>query len=202
MSTFLQKEVHGIGGTARDVSNQMLRADVVDIVNQLRLTTPGVLLETSGGNADYANITPGQHGLPNLQSEWMSVSAIGAGVICNRQLTISNAAVVDGVHFQGSTNPLVVVKAKATPINNTVIFRGCTFERTGQSKAAKWVAVEEGALVVFTNCIFRGGNHPNTGGTIIANAGLAVNVQLTGCISVTGLTYAGVTSAGQGNINV
>ena len=201
MSTFLQKELHDIGGTKRDVTNQLVRTDTVDLINKLRLTVPGTLINVNQGSEDYVNASPGTHAFPELKSDWAHISSLGAGTICNKQLTVSDSSIIEGVHFKGESNPLVVVKAKTTPLNNTVIFRSCMFERTNQPKGPVWVSVESGALVVFIGCVFRGGKYPNTGGTIIKNAGAATRVQLAGCISVTGLTYATVTSSGQGNIN-
>jgi hypothetical protein len=201
MSTFLQKEIYDVGGTKRDVSNQFVRTDTIDLINQLRLSVPGNLVELQGGDADYVNATPGVHGFPELNGEWSHINAMGGGVVCDRQLVVSDSSIVEGVHFRGDSNPLVLVKAKTTPVDNTVIFRSCMFERTGQPKSPVWVEVESGALVVFTGCVFRGGKYPNTGGVIISNAGAAAKVQLAGCISTTGLTYATVTSSGQGNIN-
>ena len=187
MSTFLQKELHDIGGTKRDVTNQLVRTDTVDLINKLRLTVPGTLINVNQGSEDYVNASPGMHAFPELKSDWAHISSLGAGTICNKQLTVSDSSIIEGVHFKGESNPL--------------IFRSCMFERTNQPKGPVWVSVESGALVVFIGCVFRGGKYPNTGGTIIKNAGAATRVQLAGCISVTGLTYATVTSSGQGNIN-
>jgi hypothetical protein len=201
VSTFLQKELHDIGGTKRQVSNQLVRTDTVDLINQLRLTVPGTLVEPQGGNADYINATPGTHGFSEVNAEWTHINGVGAGVICDRQLIVSDRAIVEAVHFRGSSNPLAIVKAKSSSPENTVIFRSCIFERTDQPKAPVWVKVDAGAKVVFVGCVFRGGKYPNTGGVIVSNAGVAVYVQITGCMSMTGLAYSTVTSAGQGNIN-
>tara|TARA_R110001583_G_scaffold53172_1_gene164269 strand:+ start:6590 stop:7198 length:609 start_codon:yes stop_codon:yes gene_type:complete len=201
VSYFLQKEIFDVGGTKRDVSNQLVRTDTVDIVNKLRLTVPGNLVQLDGGDADYVNATPGIHGFPELDAEWTHLNTVGAGVICDRQLIVSDNSIVQGVHFRGDSNPLVSVKAKTTPVNNAVIFRSCMFERTDQAKSPVWVAVESGALVVLIGCVFRGGKYPNLGGVIVSNQGAAAKVQLSGCISTTGLAYSTVTSAGQGNIN-
>jgi hypothetical protein len=201
VSTFLQKELHDIGGTKRQVSNQLVRTDTVDLINQLRLTVPGTLVEPQGGNADYINATPGTHGFSEVSSEWTHIKGVGAGVICDRQLVVSDRAIVEAVHFRGSANPLAIVKGKSSSPANTVIFRSCIFERTDQPKLPVWASVETGAYAVFFGCVFRGGKYPNTGGVIVSNAGGASNVQLSGCMSLTGLSYATVTSAGQGNIS-
>lgn len=201
MSTPLQKEVYDVGGTRRQVSNQLTRTDAVNLLNQLRLTVPGTLAQLEGGDSEYVNATPGTHGFPDPKGEWSHIKGVGGGVVCNRQLVLSDASIIEGVHFKGDANPLVLIKAKTTAVNNTVIFRSCMFERTNQPKAPVWAKVESGALVVFANCVFRGGKYPNTGGTIISNAGAATKVQLVGCISTTGLTYSTVTSSGQGNIS-
>jgi len=201
VATFLQKEIHDIGGTKRDVSNQLVRTDTIDLINQLRLSTPGALAKPQGGNSDYINPTPGTHGFPEVSAEWTHIKAVGAGSLCDRQLIVSNRAVIEGIHFKGPSNPLAVVKALSSSPANTVIFRSCMFERTGQPKLPVWVSVEAGTYAVFLGCVFRGGKYPNTGGVIVSNAGVAANVQLAGCISLTGLAYATVTSAGQGNIS-
>ena len=201
MSTFLQKEIYEVGGSRREFTNQLTRTDSVDLMNQLRLTTPGVLVKLESDNAEYINATPGSHGFPTLKGDWTHLNGIGGGVVCDQQLVVADTSIVENVHFKGSSNPLVVVKSKNTAIDNTVIFRSCVFERTNRPKNPVWVSVEAGAMVVFLGCIFNGGKHPNTNGVVVSNAGAASAVQLAGCISVTGLTFATVTSAGQGNIN-
>ena len=202
MTTFIQREIHERGKPTREVFNQLSRADIVDLINALKINTPGGLIEPKGSTEEFFNLSPGSHGISPIKEEWLHISSVGAGTRCDKPLTVENNAIVEGIHFKGAALPLVEVKSKTTSPNTTVIFRSCIFDRTRLVKTPVWAEVEGGALVVFSNCVFRGGTHPNTGGTIISNGGAGAAVQVVGCVNTTGLTYSGVTFVSLGNISV
>ena len=113
MSTFLQKEMFVVGGSKMELSNQLVRTDAVDIINQMRMTVPGTLATLEGGDSDYINASPGTHGFPELNGTWTHLSSIAAGTISDKQLVVSDSAIIEGVHFRGEANPPLIVTGDA-----------------------------------------------------------------------------------------
>ena len=136
----------------------------------------------------------GAHGGGTLEEPNTQVKGM-PGSVFDSALTVENHAVFSST--DSSQAALVTLSGSAK-----VVFRGCTFQRTyTHPVSVAFVAIPSTAKAVFVNCVFAGSGNTATygamsvaGGTVIASAAAAGNVQVAFCVDHTGWTTA---TAGQ-----
>ena len=141
----------------------------------------------------------GAHGGGTLNEPNTQVSGM-PGSVFDSAVTVENHAVFASCTFSSTDSSqaaLVTLSGSAK-----VVFRGCTFQRTyTHPVSVAFVSIPSTAKAVFVNCVFAGSGNTATygamsvaGGTVIASAAAAGNVQVAFCVDHTGWTTA---TAGQ-----
>jgi hypothetical protein len=177
----------GLGGQ----QDAAVREDVRSLVSDLNVTLPSEVVQEVKKKDNVITLAPGSYGGFSLEKADTLLQAMGPGSEINRQVSISQDCVVDGVTFVNSDpdHTGVLVKVNAT---STVIFRGCVFNRTSTSLDASLVEFTSGGRGIFVGCLFRGEVSAAT--QVVANPGAAANVQMVASYNKTGGALAQVTS--------
>ena len=174
-----------------DQQDADVREGVRSLVSGLEVTTPSEVVQEVKKKDNVITLAPGLYGGFSLKKADSLLQAIGPGSEVNRQVSIEQDCVVDGVTFINSDpdHEGALVKVSAT---STVIFRGCVFSRTSTSLDASLVEFTSGGRGIFLGCLFRGSVSATT--QVVSNPGALANVQMVASYNKTGGAIAQVTA--------
>ncbi len=143
-------------------------------------------------NADFG-VQMGSGTRPGFTVKADRVSLTGApGMICISQILIEGTAILRNMTLVCSDNtPAIVIAA-----GGRCVLQGChILKASGISAAANnYVEVADGGLLNVVGCMFHGAQ---SAGHVVTNAGAAANVDITGCVNITGIGHNNVTTVGE-----
>ena len=187
LSEILSRRLHGARekheSSKLEEFNTIVRRKALEMAEALALVLPGELFTEDRLANNTSLLAPGSHGGAELNKPMTSIWGVGPGTTLTKRVVINKDAVLDGLvisttDLTSGSDECVVVRAGAT-----AIFRGCTFERPGDSTSSM-VVVEDGAKATMVGCVFRGGG--TTASVMVAHpAGLATDVQIAFCYNRT-----------------
>lgn len=130
------------------------------------------------GSARRMLLLAGDHGgalLPAGGDDYL----LGApGATFSRRVVVNGVAVFDGLLFDGDgRSPCVSMSSAAR-----AIFMNCEFRQPRES-TSNYVEMASGAKASFNGCRFTGSP---ASGTVVTNAGAALNAGIVGCVNLTG----------------
>jgi len=116
------------------------------------------------------------------------------GTVCNTQVVVDGTAILRNITFICSENiPAILVRA-----TGRCILQGCHIVKTdGISGAADtYVSVEKGGQLNVVACMFHGAQ---SAGFVVSNPApaAATDVDITGCVNLTGRPHDNVTTVGE-----
>ena len=122
-----------------------------------------------------------------------SVTSGVPGTVVNSQITVDGTAILRNMTIICNGNlPAVVVTA-----SGHAILDGCHIVKTDNTQTGasdNYITVQAGAQLNVVACMFHG---VQPGGFVVDNAGGAANVDVTGCVNLTGVGHNNVTVVGE-----
>lgn len=143
-------------------------------------------------SADFG-VQIGSGSRPGFTVKSDRASLTGApGAVCVSQIVVEGTAILRNMTFicDGNTPAIVVGE------NARCILQGCHIVKAaGVSGAANvYIDVIKDGLLNVVGCMFHG---EQSAGHVITNAGAATNVDVTGCVNLTGVGHNNVTVVGE-----
>lgn len=173
------------GLDARTIGN---RADaVIGSLSEHVVAADAMLPQVAAGAPRRVLLLAGDHGGLLLPADADDVLAGLPGAFFGGRVVVRSKARFEGLEFRSADPATALVMLHTTA---RVLFINCRFVRSTQD-TGDWVAMANGARASFVGCQFLG---VTGAGTVVNNAGVALDAGIVGCVNLTTRAHVNVTT--------